>query len=103
LAKAFLPALNVSLEIERQARLPDSPELVLKLSGAGGMMRFAAPAISSFGKLQLGVRMDGDRLFVDLQMMLRQHGQAELLSYARQIEVVTDEGKLVLLVELRVP
>src|SRR5580765_3157194 len=48
---AFLPALNLTVEIERQPMLPSDPVLVLRLGGAGGMMRLAGPAIAAFGSL----------------------------------------------------
>ena len=99
---AFLPSLNLTLQIERQPQLPDRPELALRLSGAGGMMRLAGPAITSFGALPPGIRLDGDHLFVDLHEVLRRQGQAELLDYVEQLQVMSEEGSLVLLVQLRV-
>ena len=99
---AFLPSLNLTAHIERQPQLPDSPELILRLSGAGGMMRLAGPAISSFGVLPPGIRLDGDIVFVDLREVLRRQGQGELLDYVEQLQVMSEEGSLVLLVQLRV-
>jgi hypothetical protein len=99
---AFLPSLNLTLQIEGQPQLPDHPELALRLSGAGGMMRLAGPAITSFGALPPGIRLDGDHLFVDLREVLRRQGQAELLDYVEQLQIMSEEGSLVLLVQLRV-
>jgi hypothetical protein len=99
---AFLPSLNLTLQIERQPQLPDHPELALRLSGAGGMMRLAGPAITSFGALPPGIRLDGDHVFVDLRDVLRRQGQADLLDYVEQLQVMSEEGTLVLLVQLRV-
>jgi len=99
---AFLPSLNLTLLIERQPQLPANPELALRLSGAGGMMRLAGPAINSFGALPPGVRLDGDHLFVDLRTLLQQHGHGELLDYVEQLQVMSEEGSLVLMVQLRV-
>ena len=99
---AFLPSLNLTLQIERQPHLPANPELVMRLSGAGGMMRLAGPAISSFGALPPGVRLEGDHLFVDLLTVLHHHGQAALLDYVEQLQVMSEEGTLVLLAQLRV-
>lgn len=98
----FLPSLNLTLQIEQQPQLPDNPELALRLSGAGGMMRLAGPAISSFGALPPGVRLDGDHLFLNLETLLRKHGHSALLDYVEQLQVLTEEGGLVLLVQLRV-
>ena len=102
LAQTFVPTLNLTLTIEQQPRLPAHAELILRITGAAGMLRFAGSAISSFGNLPPGMRLDGDRLSVDLRALLTHHGQAEILNYAEQLEVVTDEGTLILLVQLRV-
>ena len=102
LAQTFLPTLNLTLTIEQQPRLPAQPELILRIIGAGGMLRFAGPAIASFGSLPPGMRLDGDRLFVNLRELLTHHGQSELLNYAEQLEVVTEEGTLIVLAQLRV-
>lgn len=99
---AFLPSLNLTLVVERQPQLPADPVLVLRVTGAGGMMRLAAPAITSFGLLPPGVRMEADRVLVDLRMLLEQHGQLRLLDFAEQLQVMTEEGTLVVLVQLRV-
>jgi hypothetical protein len=99
---AFLPSLNLTLLIERQPQLPADPTLVLRITGAGGMMRLAAPAITSFGLLPPGVRMESDHVLVDLRTLLQQHGQQRLLDYAEQLQVMTEEGTLIVLVQLRV-
>jgi len=99
---AFLPSLNLTLVVERQPQLPADPVLVLRVTGAGGMMRLAAPAITSFGLLPPGVRMEADLVLVDLRMLLQQHGHLRLLDFAEQLQVMTEEGTLVILVQLRV-
>jgi hypothetical protein len=99
---AFLPSLNLTLVIESQPQLPGEPVLGMRITGAGGMMRLAAPAITSFGLLPPGVRLEGDRLLLDLRTLLQQHGQLQLLDYAEQFQVMTEEGTLILLVQLRV-
>lgn len=99
---AFLPSLNLTLQIEGQPQLPHNPELALRLGGAGGMMRLAGPAISSFGALPPGVRLDGDHVLINLETLLRQHGHGEFLEYVEQLQVLSEEGGLVVLVQLRV-
>ena len=99
---AFLPSLNLTLIIERQPELPADPVLVMRISGAGGMMRLAAPAITSFGLLPPGVRLEGEHLLVDLRTLMQQHGQAAQLDYAERLQVMTEEGTLILLVQLRI-
>lgn len=99
---AFLPSLNLTLVVERQPQLPADPVLVLRITGAGGMMRLAAPAITSFGLLPPGVRMESDHVLVDLRTLLQQHGQQQVLDYAEQLQVMTEEGTLIVLVQLRI-
>ena len=99
---AFLPSLNLTLVIERQPELPADPVLVMRITGAGGMMRLAAPAITSFGLLPPGVRLQGDYVHVDLRTLLQQHGQLQLLDYAEQLQIMTEEAALIVLVQLRV-
>ena len=99
---AFLPAINLTATIERQPHLPADPTVVLQLSGVGGMMRFAGPAMGAFGTLPPGVRMDGDRVFIDLRAALAAQRQAEWLDYLEQLDISTDEGALVLYVQARV-
>lgn len=99
---AFLPSLNLTLLIERQPELPADPVLVLRITGAGGMMRLAAPAITSFGLLPPGVRLESDHVLVDLRTLLQQHGQLQVLDYAEQLQVMTEEGVLIVLIQLRV-
>lgn len=99
---AFLPAFNLTLEIERQPQLPDQPELVLRLSGAGGLLRLAGPAIASSGALPTGLRLDGDRLHADIRRLLESQGHADLLNFTEQVQVMTEEGRLVVAVQLRV-
>jgi hypothetical protein len=99
---AFLPTMNVALVIERQPQLPSDPVLVMKLTGAAGMIGLAAPAITSFGVLPPGIRLDGDRILVDMRVLLQRYGQAALLDYAERVQVTTEEGRVVLLVHARV-
>jgi hypothetical protein len=99
---AFLPTLSLTLLIERQPQLPADPVLVMKLSGAAGLLGLAAPAITSFGVLPPGIRLEGDRVLIDLRTLLQRYGQAALLDHAEQLQVTTEEGRLVLLVHARV-
>lgn len=99
---AFLPAFNVTLHIEQQPQLPEHPELGLRLSGAGGLLRLAGPAIGSSGALPHGVRLDGDRIFVNVRTLLEQRRRADLLDYVEQLHVSSEETRLALAVQLRV-
>jgi hypothetical protein len=99
---AFLPAINLTLEIERQPQLPDQPQLVLRFVGTGGLMRLAGPAIGSSGALPPGIRLDGDRVHVDVRQLLQSQGRADLLDFTEQFQVMSEEGRLVLAVQFRI-
>ncbi len=99
---AFLPTFSLTLLIERQPQLPADPVLVMKLSGVAGMIGLAAPAITSFKVLPPGVRLEGDRVLIDLRTLLQRYGQTALLDHAEQLQVTTEEGRLILLVHARV-
>jgi len=91
---SFVPPFNVNLEIERQAQLPDSPVIVLKLVGAGGLMAMAGSVAGLGTGLPPGMRLDGDRIHVDLRAMLRPHGADTLLDLLEELYIATGEGVL---------
>ncbi len=96
-AAAFLPPLNVTLLIEQQPRLPESPTLVLKLE-AGGLLSMAGSALRFLDALPLGLRVVGDRIHVDLGSLLAARGLGDLLDYAEAVEVTTIPGAVVVAV-----
>jgi hypothetical protein len=99
---AFLPAFNVTLHIEQQPELPDRPELVLRLSGAGGLLRLAGPVIGSSGALPPGFCLNGDRILVNVRQVMEQQRRADLLEYIEQLHVLSEDARLVIAVQLRV-
>lgn len=90
--KAFLPAISIEVAIDKQPSLPGDPVLGLTLSGLGGMMRFAGGFLTS---LPPGVRMDGERVFVDLRAALAAQGLASVLNYVKEVRLTTEEGRLI--------
>lgn len=99
---AILPPFNITLHVDEQPRLPDRPELVLRMSGAGGLLRLAGPAIESSGALPPGIRIASDRVYVDVRRLLEQNGRGDLLHYAEQLQVLSEDALLVVAVQLRV-
>jgi len=89
---SFLPALNIGVLIERQPALPDSPVLVLKLTGAGGLARFAGPAAAFLNVLPPGIRMTGDLVHLDVAVLLQQRGIGFVLQHMDDLRVNTEEG-----------
>jgi hypothetical protein len=93
----LLPAITLRLAIEEQPRLPESAVLVLRMATLGGLFGLAGGAVS--GLLPPGVMLDGDRIRVDLRALATQHRFSHLLDHVKQLQVSTDQGRLVLLVD----
>jgi hypothetical protein len=89
---SFLPPITIGVLIERQPSLPDSPVLVLRLTGIGGLTRFAGPAAAFLNVLPPGVAMNGDIVHVDLGALLRQRGLEFTLQHVDDLRVHTEEG-----------
>lgn len=100
---AFLPPVSMTLTIDRQPELPASPQLVLKMSGLPGLMSFAGAAFSINDMMPPGVTLHGDRVVIDLGEMLARYGLRDWLTYAERLRIITEEGRLTLDFDLRVP
>lgn len=92
---SFLPPITFDVVIDKQPSLPADPILGLTLSGLGGLLRFAGPAAGFFKALPPGVRMDGERVFVDVRAALAPHGLSAVLDYLKDVAVGTEDGRLV--------
>jgi hypothetical protein len=93
---AMLPPITVKLAIERQPDFPQSPVLVLRMKTMGGLFGFASAALPLGNMLPPGVRLDGERILVDLRAMTAQKGIADLLQYVRELRVTTEDGRVIL-------
>ena len=98
---SFLPPITLEVIIDKQPSLPDDPVLGLTLSGMGGLLRFAGPLAGFFTSLPPGVRLEGERVFVDLRAALAAHGRAHALDHMRQLLVTSEEGRLVVTFAVR--
>ena len=94
---ALMPAFTLKLVIEDQPRLPDSAVLVVRMATLSGLFGLAGGVIG--GMLPPGVRLDGERILVDLRTIAAQHGLAHLLDHVAQLAITTDDGRLVLHIE----
>jgi hypothetical protein len=97
LTKSFMPAISLDVTIDKQPSLPGDPVLALTLSGMGGLLRFAGPVAGFLNVLPLGVRLEGDRVFVDIRAVLAPHGLTSVLNYVEEVLVATEEGRLLVL------
>jgi hypothetical protein len=98
----FLPPFTVTLEIERQPQLPDGP-LVLRMLSLPGLIALAGSGLSAAASLPPGIRLDKDRLVIDLRTLLEQRGYGDVVPLVNTLRVTTEEGRVLLNVELSPP
>ena len=99
---AFLPAVRVRLIVERQPDLPASPILVLRMVFEG-VAALASPALRFLEGLPPGIRVDHDKLHVDLATLSAQYGAADALSYVTALELTTVGGRVIVSGRLATP
>lgn len=90
---SLIPAITLRLLIEAQPRLPDSAVLVLRMMTLGGLFGLASGAIA--GMLPPGVRLEGERILVDLRAIAAHRRFAEVFEYVTAIQVHADEGRAI--------
>jgi hypothetical protein len=98
---SFMPALTIGIVVERQPALPDAPVLIAKLEGAGGLLRLAGAATAFFNVLPRGIRVEGDRVHVDVRALLEARGLAFVLPHLDELRVHTEEGAVRVLFRAR--
>ena len=94
----FLPPIKVRLRVEEQPRLPGSPILVLRL-WRDGVSDLARTALKFFDAVPEGIRIEGDRVFVDLKALARRHGVVDVFDLLTTLNLRAEEGRVVILVE----
>ena len=101
----FLPTLTLDLHIEQQPAFPAVPVLGLRwaMPAAGPLAMMVAPVIASFKALPPGIRLDGERILIDLGEILRARGLGDVIRYVASLRVTTREGSFLIEFALRVP
>lgn len=97
---SFLPPLSFVLTVEAQPVLPASPVLVLRVGMMPGVAALLGTGISFMKILPPGLRLDGDRLFVDIAAVLQDRGYGWLFPYVRSLSVAFEAGRIVNHVEI---
>jgi hypothetical protein len=97
----IIPPLTITLLIERQPQLPDSPILVLRMASSG-LTVLARAAARFLEALPPGFRMEHDLILVDIAELLRQRQALTWLQYLQQLEVTTAPGTVLLSVRASV-
>ena len=96
----FLPPVTLTLDIDQQPRVPDTP-LGLRLRTVPGLAALAGPLLAQ-KSLPPGLRLDGDRLFVDVAQLLDRAGLADLGPLIERLHVATEEGRLIVEIDARI-
>jgi hypothetical protein len=103
----FVPPLTVHVAVDQQPRFPASPFLVLRWSFLGGLGAIASRFVGALeGRLPPGIRLDGDRIVIDIAAIVRRSGRADvvdLVRYLTLLEIHTVDDRAVIEVELAVP
>ena len=96
----FLPPVTISLQIEQQPQLPDTP-LVIRILSLPGLLSMASSLLSP-SSLPPGIRLDRDRVLIDVRQLLEMKGFGEIVPLIERLHVASEEGRLRLDVELTV-
>lgn len=101
--RAPLPSVRVDVVIDRQPELPAQPMIGMRwaLRGLGPLGMLAAPFMSSLKRLPAGVRLDGDRIWVNVEELLRQRGLGDIVPLLTRARVTTKDQRFVIAFELR--
>jgi hypothetical protein len=93
----LIPPLRILARVERQPAFPQNPALLLRWSmpAAGPLAMLAAPVLSFFKAMPRGIRIDGDRVAVDVRELLGGRGLDDLSGFIRRLEVHTRPGGFV--------
>ena len=100
-AAPFLPPLNLTVAIDRQPELPASPVLVLRLE-MGGLLAVAGVALRFFDALPSGIRIENDRVHVDLAQLLEKQGLSGFLDHLEHLHIDTADGTTILSLRARI-
>jgi hypothetical protein len=99
----FVPPLKVAIAIEEQPQFPASPVLVLRWSLLGGLGAIASRLIGARDRLPPGIKLDGDRLELDIPVLAARLPVAPMLSWVKTLELHSIADRVVVVVDLQVP
>jgi len=99
----LVPPLKVTVSVAQQPEFPASPVLVFRWSLLGAVGTLASRVIASLDRLPAGIRLDGDRLLVDIPVVAGRGPAETLLPLVKKLELHTIDERLVLDLELAIP
>lgn len=97
----LIPSVTITATIERQPAFPANPTLLLRWSmpAVGPLTLLAAPLLAYFKAMPTGIRLDGDRLAIDLRELLHARGLDDVIGLMKTVEVHTRPGGFVVRLE----
>ena len=98
----FVPPLKMVATVEEQPRFPASPVLTLRWSLLGMVGTIASRVIAWQDRFAPGIRLDGDRLALDLPTLAARGPATALLPYVKALALHTFDDQVVLDVELEI-
>ena len=82
--------MTISLQIEQQPHLPDTP-LVMRILSLPGLLSVAGSLLSP-SSLPPGIRLDRERVLVDVRQLLESKGFGEIVPLIERLHVSSEEG-----------
>lgn len=92
---------NVRLLIDEQPAMPHRPILALRLTGVTRLLSMAGPS-KFLDVLPPGISVDGDRILINVELLLAHYGRGDLLRYLTGLTVTTAPHALLVAVNARV-
>ena len=90
------------LEIASQPVLPHRPVLGLRLRKSPLLLTLGTLMVRLFAALPPGIALDGERIEIDLGILLARYEAAEVLRYLTELHVSTERGVVVLSLRARI-
>jgi len=97
----LVPPLTVTLTIEQQPVLPDTPVLVLRWSLPAGLEAIASQFVAHIRSLPDGVRLDGNRILLDVARLAGRGPAADVWPYVSAAALHTTADAAIVDLELR--
>ncbi len=94
--------ISLTLEIDSQPVLPQRPVLGLRLTKSPLLLALGTLMARLFAALPPGIAIDGERIQIDLGVLLARYEAAEALEYLTELHVSTEPGVVVLSVRARI-
>jgi hypothetical protein len=98
---SLLPPVKLTAVIDRQPEFPANPVLVLRLETTG-LLSLAGPALRLLNALPPGVRVEHDRIYVDIRTLLESRNLGEYLGFIRELRVNAVDGRAIISVRVSV-